>query len=162
MKTSPAPPDAAAERKTPRAACLPEEFLVKAWEGRRWTPYFAREASDEQEGDYENQGGVWGGQPPFGDHFFFAHMAWHAVRASGDDSLLNRDIRGRSLLDRLELAFDVAPSREDTDLVWCDDENRGVAFGSCDSIIHTGELLFPSVLQYRAACPLASFRALGW
>ena len=112
--------------------------------------------------DYENQGGVWGHQPPFGDHFLFTHMAWHCVRALNDPGILRRAVNGRTLIDRLDLAFGVAPWRADSHLVWCDEDNRGVAFGFMDSIVHTGDLLFPSVLKHRAAVQLSELhRMLG-
>ena len=59
------------------------------------------------------------------------------------------------LLERLELAFAVPPARSDTQLVWCDESNRGVSFGFTDVVVHTGDLLFASLLRGRAARQLA-------
>ena len=44
--------------------------------------------------------------------------------------------------------------------MYCDLDNRGVGFGFVDSITHTGELLFCSVLKYRAAKELAELHQL--
>jgi len=111
---------------------------------------------------YDIQGGKWGKLPSLDDHYYFIHMAWTYVRAEKDTSILKIDVNGKALLDRLELAFGVPMSREDTHLVYCDEDNRGVTFGFVDCIIHTGELLFCSVLKFRAARQIAELhRALG-
>ena len=112
--------------------------------------------------DYDIQGGKWGKLPSLDDHYYFIHMAWTYVRSEEDTSILKLDVNGKALLDRLELAFKVPMSREDTHLVYCDEDNRGVTFGFVDSIVHTGELLFCSVLKLRAARQMAELhRALG-
>ncbi len=103
--------------------------------------------------------------PPFGlpcldDHFYFVHMAWWYVRATGDSAILKQEINSRKLIDRLDLAFTVPPSKQDTHLVSCNLENRGVNFGFFDVVIHTGDLLFCSVLKYRAAQQLAELHRL--
>ena len=105
-------------------------------------------------------GGKWGRRPPLGDHFYFAHMAWWYVRAADDKDILEQDVNGVKLIDRLDLAFRVPKSREDSRLVYCGLSDRGVNFGFFDSVIHTGELLFCSVLKYRAARELAELRRL--
>ena len=65
-----------------------------------------------------------------------------------------------TLLDRLDLAF-VAPSADaDTQLVYCDEEKRGVSFGFTDIVVHTGYLLFCSLLRFRAAKQLAQMHQL--
>ncbi len=110
--------------------------------------------------DYFGQGGAYGKMPSYDDHYYFIKMAWHYIRASGDVDILNRDVRERKLIERLELAFSVPPSREGSHLVCCEEDNRGVTFGFCDSIIHTGDLLFCSVLKYRAAIQMSELHNL--
>ncbi|HEO70378.1 MAG TPA: hypothetical protein ENN80_03885 [Candidatus Hydrogenedentes bacterium] len=107
--------------------------------------------------DYEGQGGAkWGKLPSLDDHFFLVHMAAVHIDATADTELLERNIRGAALVERLERAFAMPPSREDTGLVYADLEARGVSFGFTDVVTHTGDLLFCSVLKYRAAVELAS------
>jgi len=105
--------------------------------------------------DYEGQGMPWGRTPSLDDHYYFVEMAWYATVESGRADLLTADIDGLSLMDRLRLAFSVPKVREDTGLVWCDDADRGVSFGFTDTVAHTGDLLFCSVLRYRAAGRMA-------
>lgn len=105
--------------------------------------------------DPGKQGGLYGKRPALDDHFFFIEMAWQFCRQSGNRALLGQDIGGLTLSDRLELAFSVPPARPDTQLVWCAEGDRGVSFGFTDSVIHTGELLFASLLRHQAALQLA-------
>ena len=98
--------------------------------------------------DYEGQGGQWGKQPPYDDHYYFVHMAANYVRTTDDIGILEREVAGRRLIDRLGLAVMVPPARADSHLVYCDEGNRGVTFGFVDVIVHTGELFFCSVLKY--------------
>ena len=105
---------------------------------------------------YEEQGLPWGYFPSLDDHFYFVEMAWHLVKDLGDISILEEKIDGIPLIDRLELAFAVPPTSDDGhELVWCTEEERGVGFGFCDNIVHTGNLLFCSVLKARAAQKLS-------
>jgi len=111
---------------------------------------------------YEVQGGKWGKLPSLDDHYYFIHMARHYTRAARDPSILDAEVNGKRLIERLALAFDVPRSRADSHLVWCDESNRGVSFGFVDGVFHTGELLFCSLLKFRAACQMAGmYRALG-
>ena len=113
--------------------------------------------------DYEGQGGPkWGHLPSLDDAFYFIHMAAVYVRATGDASILDTEVGGKTLIRRLEEAYAMPPSHSDTGLVYADEDNRGVTFGFVDSVTHTGDLLFCSVLKYRAARELAElFRGLG-
>jgi hypothetical protein len=101
--------------------------------------------------DYQGQGGIFGKRPCYDDHFYFIHMAWYYLQAANDVDILSRKIKERSLIERLDLAFSVSPVCKDSHIICCDDENRGVSFGFCDSIVQTGKLLFCSLLKYRAA-----------
>ena len=106
--------------------------------------------------DYEGQGGPqWGKLPCLDDHFFFVHMAAEYLRATDDAGVLELMVNGETLMVRLERAFLVPPSRKDTGLVYADLAERGVTFGFVDTITHTGDLLFCSLLKYQAATELA-------
>lgn len=110
--------------------------------------------------EYEAQGGQWGKLPALDNHFYFIHMAHYYVASTDDQAILTKDIAGTKLIDRLDLAFEAPPSRKDNYLVSVDETNRGVSFGFTDSIIMTGDLLFASVLKYRAARQLAELHRL--
>jgi len=102
--------------------------------------------------DYEGQGGPkWGRLPCLDDHYFFIHMAAAYIANIDRSAILLELVNGRSLLARLDQAFDVPPSRPGTGLVYADENNRGVSFGFMDTVTHTGDLLFCSLLKYRAA-----------
>ena len=105
--------------------------------------------------DFENQGGSWGRYPSLDDHFYFIEMAWHLAIVAGQEKILKADIDGTSMIKRLDLSFTVPPVADDSELVWCGEENRGVSFGFTDSVVHTGYLLFCSLLRYRAARQMA-------
>lgn len=107
--------------------------------------------------DYEGQGGPrWGKLPCLDDAFFFVHMAAEYVRTTNDAAILKETIRGKTLLQRLEEAYAMPPSRPETGLVYADDDARGVTFGFVDTIVHTGDLLFCSLLKVRASDELAT------
>ena len=100
--------------------------------------------------------------PSLDDHFYFIEMAWHLIIPGNDKRLLELTIKGISLAERLEAAFAVPPTDADGILVCCDEANRGVSFGFSDSITHTGNLLFCSLLRCRAARQLGEiFRVKG-
>lgn len=106
--------------------------------------------------DYDGQGGPrWGKLPCLDDHFYFIHMAAKYVETSGDKEILRQIIKGKTLAARLEDAFAMPPSRPDTGLVYADAEARGVTFGFVDAIVHTGDLLFCSLLKMQAADELS-------
>ncbi|HPC16572.1 MAG TPA: hypothetical protein P5318_02290 [Candidatus Hydrogenedentes bacterium] len=108
--------------------------------------------------DFEGQGGdAWGYLPAFDDHFYFIQMAAAYAELAGDTDILTREIDGIPLIDRLDRAFHVPPSRADNGLVHCEADNRGVTFGFVDTITHTGDVLFASLLKYQAADEMARF-----
>lgn len=109
--------------------------------------------------DYEGQGMPWGRTPSLDDHYYFVEMAWYAVTELGREDLLLADMSGMPLIDRLELAFAVPKARANSGLVWCSDDDRGVSFGFTDTVAHTGELFFCSVLRRRAADRMADLCA---
>lgn len=101
--------------------------------------------------NYEKQGGPrWGLLPSLDDQFYFVHMAAEYVRQTGDAAILDAPINGKTLLDRLELAYRMPPSRANG-LVYTEEDRRGVNFGFFDTTVHTGDLLFASLLKWQAA-----------
>jgi len=110
--------------------------------------------------DYEAQGQPWGYYPSLDDHFYFVEMAYRLAVGAKRPAILYKPINGVRLLERLALAFSVPTADEDSGLVWCDEQRRGVSFGFTDSIIHTGRLLFCSILRWQAARQLQALFAL--
>lgn len=106
--------------------------------------------------DYEKQGGkIWGMVPPYGDQYFFIHMAHFYVKNNLETEFLLNEINRIRLIDRLEMAYKVPPTRQDGVCVYSTDDFRGVDFGFRDVINITGDLCFPSLLKYRASVELA-------
>ncbi len=106
--------------------------------------------------NYEDQGDPsWGMTPPYGDQFFFIHMAYYYLQSTSDSNILTKKINGTSLIDRLELAYKVPPTRNGSPVVYTTDDFRGVDFGFRDAIIITGDLCYPSILKYRASLEMA-------
>jgi hypothetical protein len=106
--------------------------------------------------DYYEQGGKkWGMVPPYCDQYFFIHMAYYYVKSTGSSDILQNEINGVRLIDRLEMAYNMPPSQQDGVLVYTTDEFRGVDFGFRDVIYMTGNLCFPSLLKYRASLELS-------
>ena len=139
----------AADWLTPSGSLVPRGSIADhiTFDG---TPIFFPGTHDPAE-----QGGVNGKLPCLDDHFYFVEMAWQYCQQTGQRGILNEEVAGMPLLERLELAFAVPPARSDTQLVWCDESNRGISFGFTDVVVHTGDLLFASLLRERAARQLA-------
>ena len=105
---------------------------------------------------YNKQGGkTFGMFPPYCDQYFFIHMAHYYVKSTNSAKILNVEINGIKLIDRLEMAFKVPPTRQDGVLVYTSDEFRGIDFGFRDVINMTGDLCFPSLLKYKATLEMA-------
>lgn len=113
--------------------------------------------------DYPAQGGPqWGHYPCLDDQFFFIHMAYAYWKQIGNNEFLREPVRGKTLLQRLEAAYEMPPARADTGLVLTTEEKRGVNFGFFDTTVHTGDLLYCSLLKRQAALELAELMgALG-
>lgn len=110
---------------------------------------------------YEDQGTPkWGTLPPYGDQFYFVHMAHYYVKQTGDHQILTQEVNGSKLITRLKTAFHVPPSNESNGIVQATDDFRGVDFGFRDAQVITGDLCFPSILKYRAAKQLAELLQL--
>lgn len=102
--------------------------------------------------DNESQFGLF---PPYSDQFFFIKMAYLYVKNSADMKILKKEINHIKLIDRLELAFKVPPVRDGSHLVYTTETFLGVDFGFRDAEKITGDLVFPSIMKYRAAIELA-------
>ena len=100
---------------TPSGSLVPEGAVIDhlSFDGK---PIFYPGTID----DYENQGGEWGYFPALDDHYYFTHMAWHYYRMTGQVHFLKNPMGDVPIIERLEMAFDVPPSRPETELVWCD------------------------------------------
>lgn len=105
---------------------------------------------------YTGQGNKkFGMVPPYDDQFFFIHMAWYYSKSTVEIQILNNKINDISLIERLEIAFNVPPSRPGNQIVYTTDDFRGVDFGFRDVIEITGDLCFSSILKYQACIELA-------
>jgi hypothetical protein len=105
---------------------------------------------------YTDQGNkTFGMFPPYDDQYFFIHMAYSYIQTTSDTGILKKKINDITLIERLETAFRVPPSRQDNHIVYTTDDYRGVDFGFRDAIAITGDLCFTSILKYRASNELA-------
>tara|TARA_R110002049_G_scaffold61722_2_gene165654 strand:+ start:1399 stop:2961 length:1563 start_codon:yes stop_codon:yes gene_type:complete len=112
--------------------------------------YFPGTYSFEEQGTPQ-----FGRTPPYGDQFLFVHMVHYYVKTTKDLSILNQEINGTRLIDRLEIAFNVPPSGLDNHIVTTTEHFRGIDFGFRDVMTITGDLCYPSILKFRAAMELA-------
>ncbi len=114
-------------------------------------------------GDYAAQGGkTWGMLPCLDDQFFLIHMAAQYATQTEDTAFLHEAVRGKTLLERLEAAYAMPPANPENGLVQATEAVRGVNFGFFDTVTHTGDLFFCSLLKFRAARELAGLLdALG-
>jgi hypothetical protein len=107
-------------------------------------------------GSGEDQGnGACGRLPPADDHYEFVHLAYAYCQNQGDGKVLRGKVNGVSLFERLQKAFDCPNVDPVSGLVETTEADRAVGFGFCDAEVHTGRLLFASLLRYRAAGELA-------
>jgi len=109
-----------------------------------------------------HQDGAWGFRPPTNNYYDVIWLA-HLLAASGNArALLNEPVNGRTVYERLQLAFGVPETDSATQLVHTSEERRAVGFIFCDSIVMTGHLLMASLLRHRAVGHMAFFaKALG-
>jgi hypothetical protein len=111
----------------------------------------------------QDQGaGACGRVPPIDDHYEFVHIAYTCWRATRDTDIFEIEVNGATVFQRLENAFASPTVDSETGLAQTTEADRAVGFGFCDGEIHTGKLLFASLLRYRAAGELAELaKALG-
>lgn len=75
---------------------------------------------------YELQGTKeWGTLPPFGDAFFFIQMAHYLVQSRKTQGILEEVVNGKSMINRMLMAFHVSPSRQKNHLIFCTEPLRG-------------------------------------
>ncbi len=109
-------------------------------------------------GTYDNEEqGIedFGRMPPYCDQFYFVTMAHYYWKTIKNVAFLKQKIDGLTLIDRLEIAFRVPPTRQNNELVYTTDLYRGKDFGFRDAIRITGDLSYSSILKYRAALQMA-------
>lgn len=112
--------------------------------------YFPGTYSFEEQGTPE-----FGRTPPYGDQFLFVHMAYYYIKTTSELTILEQRINGTSLMDRLEIAFNVPPSRLEDHIVTTTDHFRGIDFGFRDVMTITGDLCYPSILKFKVALELS-------
>ncbi|MEQ8418677.1 MAG: hypothetical protein RIB64_01635 [Arenibacter algicola] len=112
--------------------------------------YFPGTYSFEEQGTPE-----FGRTPPYGDQFLFVQMAFYFIKTTSELTILEQKINGTSLMDRLEIAFNVPPSRLEDHIVTTTDHFRGIDFGFRDVMTITGDLCYPSILKFKAALELS-------
>jgi hypothetical protein len=100
-------------------------------------------------------GGNWGAFPPLDGGPFLVHLVHEYVVNSGDVAILHESLNGTQLVDRLRAAVATMPLRPDRRVVHVEPGERGINFGFDDSVVHTGDLLFASLLEFRAKYELA-------
>lgn len=95
----------------------------------------------------EDQGGEpWGTLPPADDHYELIHLAYcYSKRTYRTDFLRTDD-----LFTRLKNALNCPTVDPSTGMFMTDFPRRAVGFGFCDGVHLTGQLLFPSLLRWRA------------
>jgi len=102
-----------------------------------------------------NMNGDWGFRPPSNNPFDVIWLA-HMLARSGDaKALLSGEVGGRTVYERLKLAFAVPEIDLATQLVRTTAARRAVGFIFYDAIEMTGDLLMASLIRYRAALHLA-------
>jgi hypothetical protein len=110
-----------------------------------------------------DQGGEpWGVCPPLNNYFDFIWLAYMLWKDTGNAEILSETINGRTLLERLALAYAVPAADPQTGIVFTTAERRAVGFIFIDQIYMTGQMLMASLERYRAARQLAEMHlALG-
>jgi hypothetical protein len=110
-----------------------------------------------------DQGGEpWGICPPLNNYFDFIWLAYMIWKDTGNAEIFRETINGRTLLERLALAYATPTINPQTGIVCTTPERRAVGFIFIDQIYMTGHMLMPSLERYRAAEQLADIHlALG-
>ncbi len=107
-----------------------------------------------------DQGGEpWGVCPPLNNYFDFIWLAYLLWRDVSDLAMFAEIIAGRTLLERLTLAYDGPPADPETGIVFTTVQRRAVGFIFIDQIYMTGQMLMPSLERHRAARQLAEIHA---
>ncbi|MDP4128925.1 MAG: hypothetical protein Q8939_02090 [Bacteroidota bacterium] len=110
---------------------------------------------------YQEQGvGIYGKTPPYDDQYYFIHMGYYYVKNNDDKRILEQEVKGIKLIERMEIAFQVPPCHAGNGIVYTTDNFRGVDFGFRDAEEITGDLCFTSILKYRASKEMAELSEL--
>lgn len=111
----------------------------------------------------EDQGKApWGPLPPIDNHFYVVHIAHALWRATGDAAFLTEAVDGRSILERVGLAFASPAWDPTTGAAVTHPGRRAVGFGFHDTVRLEGALAFATLLRHRAAQQLEQlYRAAG-
>lgn len=106
--------------------------------------------------------GTFGRRPPVDDHYEFIHIGYEYWCRTHTREFLFTPVNGVVVFQRFLNAFGSPEVEQGTGLVVTSEADRAVGFGFCDAEVHTGRLLFASLLRYRAAGELAELaRVLG-
>jgi hypothetical protein len=100
-------------------------------------------------GGHDQGSGRFGMLPAQDANYMFIELAYLVAKESSFVDVWNENIGGVKLAERLERSFWAAEYDADTQLAYCTEETRAVAFS--DAIIKTGFLLDGSLLRWRAA-----------
>ncbi|GAH55290.1 unnamed protein product, partial [marine sediment metagenome] len=82
-------------------------------------------------------------------------MAWYYLKISKNISVLLKEVKNISLIDRLEISFQVVPTNWNNQLAHINKYLVTCDFGFRDLITMTGDMCFSSLLKYRAALELS-------
>lgn len=93
--------------------------------------------------------------PPYDDQFYFIRIAYYYVKSTSDIKLLLKEVQSTRLINRLEIAFRVPPTRQANGIVSTNKSFKGGDYGFRDAETITGDLCVTSMLKYRAAKELA-------
>ncbi len=107
---------------------------------------------DETQGDE-----AFGLYPPLCDAYYWVTLVAEYIKRSGDTQFLTKEYDGLTLYERLKRGFFSNPAREDTGLSYTTDEKISIDWGFTDSIFKSGDLLFSSILRWRAAKAMSTF-----
>lgn len=104
----------------------------------------------------------WGRTPPVCDHFYFVDMAYFYFKNSKSSEFLKLSVNGKTMMERLEAAFNAPATDGCSRLVYTTAEFRAVDHGFKDTVGATGHLCYSSLLKFKAANELAELsEALG-
>jgi len=109
---------------------------------------------------FEGQGSPMWRLPPYGDQYFFIHMVWNYIKSTGKDEILDLDINGKKLIERMGLAFWSVPTEKGSLLLRIDTSFQTCDFGFRDVVTMSGKVAFGSILKYRAAKEMAELLSL--
>ena len=102
-----------------------------------------------------NMEGKFGFRPPSNNQYDVIWLTHMLARNVDPKTLLDKEVEGLSIYERLKLAFEVPEIDPETQLICTTDESRAVGFIFYDVIYMTGDLLMASLIRYRTALQMA-------